>query len=77
VANAGGVVVSCFEWAQNLMGYFWTEEEVNRRLKDIMVLACQRVWKLSQEERCDMRLAAYMLAVRQVAEAARIRGIYP
>lgn len=77
VANAGGVVVSCFEWAQNLMGYFWTEEEVNRRLKDIMVIACQRVWNLAQAEKCDLRLAAYMLAVRRVADAARIRGIYP
>lgn len=77
VANAGGVVVSCFEWAQNLMGYFWTEEEVNRRLRDVMGIACQRVWKLSQEEKIDLRLAAYMLAVKVVAEAARIRGLYP
>ena len=77
VANAGGVVVSCFEWAQNLMGYFWTEEEVNKRLKDIMEIACGRVWNLAQEEKINLRLAAYMLAVKQVADAVRIRGLYP
>jgi len=77
VANAGGVVVSCFEWAQNLMGYFWTEEEVNRRLKDIMVLACRKVWELSREKRIDLRLAAYIVAVERVAEAVRLRGLYP
>lgn len=77
VANAGGVVVSCLEWAQNLMGYFWTEEEVNRRLKDSMVSACEQVWNLAREEKIDLRLAAYMLAVKRVANAARLRGLYP
>ena len=77
VANAGGVVVSCFEWAQNLMGYFWTAEEVNRRLRDIMVLACDRVWTISEKEKVDLRLAAYMLAVSRVAEAVTLRGLYP
>ena len=77
VANAGGVVVSCFEWAQNLMGYSWTEEEVNRRLKDTMVMACRDIQALSRSERCDLRLAAYILAVKRVAEAVRLRGLYP
>jgi glutamate dehydrogenase (NAD(P)+) len=77
VANAGGVVVSCFEWAQNLMGYFWTAEEVSCRLHDIMVLACRRIWEISQKDRVDLRLAAYIVAVSRVAEAARLRGIYP
>lgn len=77
VANAGGVVVSCFEWAQNLMGYFWTAEEVNRRLREIIVLACDQVWELSERERVDLRLAAYMLAVGRVAEAVSLRGLYP
>ncbi|MFH1037474.1 MAG: Glu/Leu/Phe/Val dehydrogenase [PVC group bacterium] len=77
VANAGGVVVSCFEWAQNLMGYFWTAEEVNCRLQDIMVLTCQRIWELSRQEKVNLRLAAYILAVKRVAEAARLRGLYP
>jgi len=77
VANAGGVIVSCFEWAQNLMGYFWTEEEVSCRLRDIMCLACRKVWEISREDKVDMRLAAYMVAVSRVAEAARLRGLYP
>ncbi|MDP8235370.1 MAG: glutamate dehydrogenase, partial [Candidatus Erginobacter occultus] len=77
VANAGGVVVSCFEWAQNLMGYFWTEEEVSCRLHDIMVLACRQIWELSRKKKVDLRLAAYIVAVSRVAEAARLRGIYP
>jgi len=77
VANAGGVVVSCFEWAQNLMGYFWTEEEINSRLRDIMVFACRKMWEMAREDKIDLRLAAYMLAVGRVAEAARIRGLYP
>ncbi len=77
LANAGGVVVSCFEWAQNLMGYFWTEREVKQRLYEIMALAVKRTVDLAEAEEIDMRLAAYMLAVRRVAEAARIRGLYP
>ena len=77
IANAGGVVVSCFEWAQNLMGYSWTAEEVNRRLKETMVEACQAIRDISLSEKCDIRLAAYILAVKRVAEAARLRGIYP
>ncbi|MEA1927525.1 MAG: Glu/Leu/Phe/Val dehydrogenase [Candidatus Auribacterota bacterium] len=77
IANAGGVVVSCFEWAQNLMGYSWSAEEVNRRLKDTMVEACRSIREISLSEKCDFRLAAYILAVKRVAEAARLRGIYP
>jgi len=77
LANAGGVVVSCFEWAQNLMGYFWTEREVKQRLYDIMSLAVKRTMDLAQAEKIDMRLAASMLAVSKVAEAAKIRGLYP
>jgi glutamate dehydrogenase (NAD(P)+) len=77
IANAGGVVVSCFEWAQNLIGYSWSAEEVNRRLKDTMVEACRSIREISLSEKCDFRLAAYILAVKRVAEAARLRGIYP
>jgi len=77
IANAGGVVVSCFEWAQNLIGYSWSAEEVNRRLKDTMVEACRAIRDISLSEKCDLRLAAYILAVKRVAEAARLRGIYP
>ena len=69
--------MSCFEWAQNLMGFSWTEKEVNRKLRDTMVMACREIRELSRKEKCDLRLAAYILAVKRVAAAARIRGLYP
>ncbi|MBN1581028.1 MAG: Glu/Leu/Phe/Val dehydrogenase [Anaerolineae bacterium] len=77
LANAGGVVVSYFEWVQDLQCFFWEESEVNRHLRRIMVEAFQRVWDLSQERRVPMRLGAYMLAVNEVARAILSRGIFP
>jgi len=77
LANAGGVTVSYFEWMQDLQFHFWTEEEVNAQLEKVMVKGFQDVLKVSQEECVDMRTAAYMLAVSRVAEATRLRGIYP
>jgi len=77
LANAGGVTVSYFEWVQGLQSYFWTEREVNLKLRDIMEKAFENVWRISQERKVDMRMAAYILAVSRVAEATRIRGLYP
>ncbi len=77
LANAGGVTVSYFEWVQGLQSYFWTEREVNLRLRDIMTRAFDRVYRLSQKEKISMRKAAYLLAVSQVAEAVAVRGLYP
>jgi glutamate dehydrogenase (NAD(P)+) len=77
LANAGGVAVSYFEWMQDLQSHFWTEEEVNVQLEKVMVKGFRDVLKVSQEEKVDMRTAAYMLAVSRVAEATRLRGIYP
>jgi len=77
LANAGGVTVSYFEWMQDLQFHFWTEEEVNAQLEKVMVKGFQDVLKVYREERVDMRTAAYMLAVSRVAEATRLRGIYP
>ncbi|MBI3007271.1 MAG: Glu/Leu/Phe/Val dehydrogenase [candidate division NC10 bacterium] len=77
LANAGGVTVSYFEWVQDLQFYFWREEEINQRLKDLMVAAFRRVWEYAAEQRIAMRLAAMSLAVKRVAEAHRIRGLYP
>ena len=77
LANAGGVTVSYFEWVQGLQSYFWTEDEVNQRLSGIMVKAFGEVLKRSKEFGVNMRTAAYILAVGRVAEATRLRGIYP
>ena len=75
--NAGGVIVSYFEWVQDLQNYFWTEDEVNSRLKQIMSRAFQRVHQLHERERLSMRLAGLSLGVRKVAEAKVLRGLFP
>jgi glutamate dehydrogenase (NAD(P)+) len=77
LANAGGVVVSYFEWVQDMQCFFWEEAEVNRHLKRIMVGAFQKVWELSRDQHVPMRLGAYMLAVNEVAGAIAARGIFP
>ena len=77
LANAGGVTVSYFEWVQGMQGYFWSEREVNLKLRDIMTRAFHRVLDVSLQEKVDMRTAALMVAVRRVAEATRLRGLYP
>lgn len=76
LANAGGVTVSYFEWVQGRDEYFWSADEVNARLERIMVNACNEVWTISQREKVDLRLAAYIAGVGRVAEAIRARGIY-
>ena len=77
LANAGGVVVSYFEWVQGLQEYFWKEYEVNAKLNDITVRAFEETWQARERFSTSMRVAAYGLAVQRVAEATTTRGLYP
>ena len=77
LANAGGVVVSYFEWVQGLQEYFWKEDEVNARLNDITSRAFHETWATYEAKSTTMRIAAYGLAVQRVAEATMTRGLYP
>jgi glutamate dehydrogenase (NAD(P)+) len=77
LANAGGVVVSYFEWVQGLQEYFWKESEVNAKLNDIITRAFAETWRAHEERSLPMRHAAYALAVGRVAEATTTRGLYP
>ena len=77
LANAGGVVVSYFEWVQGLQEYFWKEDEVNARLNEIVTRAFDETWATREERNISMRLGAYGLAVQRVAEATVTRGLYP
>jgi glutamate dehydrogenase (NAD(P)+) len=77
LANAGGVVVSYFEWVQGLQYYFWRESEITARLQEIMTRAFNRVWALAAKESTDLRTAALMEGIRRVAEGYRVRGLYP
>ncbi len=77
LANAGGVVVSYFEWVQGLQEYFWKEDEVNSNLHDIVQRAFHETWELRERRKTSMRMAAYGCAVMRVAEATTTRGLYP
>ncbi|TML13233.1 MAG: hypothetical protein E6G33_12355 [Actinobacteria bacterium] len=77
LANAGGVIVSYFEWVQGLQEYFWKEAEVNAKLNDIITRAFNETWGTMESRAVSMRMASYGLAVQRVAEATTTRGIYP
>ncbi|MCR2803043.1 Glu/Leu/Phe/Val family dehydrogenase [Paenibacillus soyae] len=74
LASAGGVIVSYFEWVQNNQGYYWDEDEIDHKLKVMMIRGFENVYDIHQTRKVDMRLAAYMVGVRKMAEAVRYRG---
>jgi glutamate dehydrogenase (NAD(P)+) len=77
LANAGGVIVSYFEWIQDVQCYFWCEKEVNSKLNNILDRSYEEVLFLSREKKLSLRTAAIMLAVKKVADVILVRGLYP
>jgi len=77
LANAGGVVVSYFEWVQDLQRYFWDDTEIKKRLSTIIAKAFHEVLEIATDNKVDMRTAATILGVKRVAEAITVRGLYP
>jgi glutamate dehydrogenase/leucine dehydrogenase len=77
LANAGGVTVSYYEWVQDLYSYFWSEDEISQRLEQTMRTSFHEVHETAEHYKTDMRTAAYILAIGRVAEATRVRGIFP
>ena len=75
LANAGGVVVSYFEWVQNLQNFYWSEAKVNESLEDIMVNAFDSVWETAQKHKVSMRVAAYMVSVDRIVTASKMKGM--
>lgn len=77
LANGGGVIVSYFEWVQDMASYFWSEEEVYQKLRSIMTTSFTKVWDFSQTNKRDMRTAAWAVSVSRIEKAMLLRGLYP
>ena len=77
LANAGGMIVSYFEWVQNIQSLMWDEDEVNRMMRQVIMKAFDDVWQRAQEQRITLRQSAYSLALEKVCRSKKIRGIFP
>ncbi|MCM2288884.1 MAG: glutamate dehydrogenase, partial [Sulfuritalea sp.] len=77
LANAGGVTVSYFEWVQDFSSFFWSEDEINARLENIMVKAFAAIWQMAEERQVSIRTAAFIIACQRVLAAREQRGLYP
>ncbi len=77
LANAGGVVVSYFEWVQNIQSLTWDEDEVNKTLQKIMIRAFNEVWQKAAEKNTSLRMGAYMVALDRIVKAKKIRAVFP
>lgn len=77
IANAGGVTVSYFEWVQDFSSFFWSEEEINKRLVDIMKGAFAAVWQVAEEHKVSLRTATFIVACKRILHARDLRGLYP
>jgi len=77
LANSGGVIVSYFEWVQGIQSFFWDLDEVNRNLEKVMLKSFSEVWELGKREKTSLRDAAFMLALKKIAKAIELRGIFP